>query len=135
MLNNMKEPIKPKIVAPVSYQATKLKTDVNINPQLDTLRNSSAIYNNSVDNNTASSRVALARKQANRMNINNQINSLYGNKENQENYNKVALEPNYDLKIGLVSLDSTDAYSSTNLILNDLFKNLSYSFNTMRKTM
>ena len=84
MLNNMKEPIKPKIVAPVSYQATKLKTNVNINPQLDTLRNSSAIYNNSVDNNTASSRVALARKQANRLNINNQINTLYGNKENQE---------------------------------------------------
>ena len=84
MLNNMKEPIKPKIVAPVSYQATKLKTNVNINPQLDTLRNSSAIYNNSVDNNTSSSRVALARKQANRLNINNQINTLYGNKENQE---------------------------------------------------
>ena len=84
MLNNMKAPIKPKIVAPVSYQATKLKTNVNINPQLDTLRNSSAIYNNSVDNNTASSRVALARKQANRLNINNQINTLYGNKENQE---------------------------------------------------
>ena len=84
MLNNMKTPIKPKIAAPVSYQATKLKTNVNINPQLDTLRNSSAIYNNSVDNNTASSRVALARKQANRLNINNQINTLYGNKENQE---------------------------------------------------
>lgn len=84
MLNNMKAPIKPKIVAPVSYQATKLKTNVNINPQLDTLRNSSAIYNNSVDNNTSSSRVALARKQANRLNINNQINTLYGNKENQE---------------------------------------------------
>lgn len=84
MLNNMKAPIKPKITAPVSYQATKLKTGVNINPQLDTLRNSSAIYNNSVDNNTSSSRVALARKQANRLNINNQINALYGNKENQE---------------------------------------------------
>ena len=84
MLNNMKAPIKPKITAPVSYQATKLKTSVNINPQLDTLRNSSAIYNNSVDNNTSSSRVALARKQANRLNINNQINALYGNKENQE---------------------------------------------------
>lgn len=84
MLNNMKAPVKPKIVAPVSYQATKLKTNVNINPQLDTLRNSSVIYNNSVDNNTASSRVALARKQANRLNINNQINALYGNKENQE---------------------------------------------------
>ena len=84
MLNNMKAPIKHKIPAPVSYQATKLKTNVNINPQLDTLRNSSAIYNNSVDNNTSSSRVALARKQANRLNINNQINALYGNKENQE---------------------------------------------------
>lgn len=84
MLKNMQAPIKPTIAAPVSYQQTKLKTNVNINPQLDTLRNSSAIYNNSVDNNTASSRVALARKQANRMNINNQINSLYGNKENQE---------------------------------------------------
>ena len=84
MLKNMQAPIKPTIAAPVSYQATKLKTNVNINPQLDTLRNSSAIYNNSVDNNTSSSRVALARKQANRLNINNQINSLYGNKENQE---------------------------------------------------
>lgn len=84
MLKNMQAPIKPTIAAPVSYQQTKLKTNVNINPQLDTLRNSSAIYNNSVDNNTASSRVALARKQANRMNINNQINALYGNKENQE---------------------------------------------------
>lgn len=84
MLKNMQAPIKPTIAAPVSYQQTKLKTNVNINPQLDTLRNSSAIYNNSVDNNTASSRVALARKQANRMNINNQINNLYGNKENQE---------------------------------------------------
>lgn len=84
MLNNMKAPIKPTIAAPASYQATKLKTNVNINPQLDTLRNSSAIYNNSVDNNTSSSRVALARKQANRLNINNQINALYGNKENQE---------------------------------------------------
>lgn len=84
MLKNMQAPIKPTIVVPASYQQTKLKTNVNINPQLDTLRNSSAIYNNSVDNNTASSRVALARKQANRMNINNQINTLYGNKENQE---------------------------------------------------
>ena len=84
MLKNMQAPIKPTIAAPVSYQQTKLKTNVNINPQLDTLRNSSAIYNNSVDNNTASSRVALARKQANRLNINNQINALYGNKENQE---------------------------------------------------
>lgn len=84
MLKNMQAPIKPTIAAPVSYQQTKLKTNVNINPQLDTLKNSSTIYNNSVDNNTASSRVALARKQANRMNINNQINSLYGNKENQE---------------------------------------------------
>ena len=84
MLKNMQAPIKPTIAAPVSYQQTKLKTNININPQLDTLRNSSAIYNNSVDNNTASSRVALARKQVNRMNINNQINSLYGNKENQE---------------------------------------------------
>lgn len=84
MLKNMQAPIKPTIVAPASYQQTKLKTNVNINPQLDTLRNSSAIYNNSVDNNTASSRVALARKQANRLNINNQINALHGNKENQE---------------------------------------------------
>lgn len=60
--------------------------------------------------------------------IDNKIaTTVFSNKENQENYNKVALEPNYDLKIGLVSLDSTDAYSSTNLILNDLFKNLSCS--------
>lgn len=53
--------------------------------------------------------------------------SVFNNNENESNEVKVSLEPNYDLKIGLASLDNTDVYKSTNLILNDLYKNISYS--------
>ena len=53
--------------------------------------------------------------------------TVFSNKDSNENNISVSLQPNYDLKIGLTSLDSTDVYASTNLILNDLYKSVSYS--------
>lgn len=84
MLNRMKNYKAPIITKPISQYATKLKTNVNINPQLDQYRNAEARYRNDVNNNTANSRVALARTQASRLNTLQGINALYGNKENEE---------------------------------------------------
>ena len=70
--------------APINFKATKLKTNININPQLDKMRESLASYERDIDNNTASSRVALARKQRGRINNMLQTNELYGEKENNE---------------------------------------------------
>lgn len=78
-LKNLKAPNQP-IAAP----AAKLKTYININPQLDRMRETIAEYERNVDNNTLSSRVALARKQNARLNSILQTNELYGAKENAE---------------------------------------------------
>lgn len=79
MLNTFKEP-----QAPIARQAIKLKTRINIEPQLDKMREILAEYERQVDNNTASSNVALARKNNFRLaNIMN-TNALYADKENKE---------------------------------------------------
>lgn len=78
-LKNLKSPNQP-IAAP----AAKLKTRININPQLDRMRETIAEYERNVDNNTLSSRVALARKQNARLAGILQTNELYGEKENKE---------------------------------------------------
>lgn len=70
--------------APIPQRATKLKTRININPQLDKMRESLAAYERAVDTNTASSRVALARKQRARLANVLSTNELYGDKENKE---------------------------------------------------
>lgn len=70
--------------APTPRQAAKLKTKININPQLDKMRESVAAYERDVNANTASSRVGLQRKQLARMAGILQTNELYGNKENME---------------------------------------------------
>lgn len=69
---------------PISAPAAKLKTKININPQLDRMRETIAEYERNVDNNTLSSRVALARKQNARLAGILQTNELYGEKENKE---------------------------------------------------
>lgn len=79
MLNKLKYNSQP-----IARQATKLKTRININPQLDKMRESLAAYERDVDTNTASSRVALARKQHARLANMLQTNELFDNKENIE---------------------------------------------------
>lgn len=70
--------------APVNLIPSKLKTSININPQLDTIRDQQQAYERQIDANTASSRVALGRKQLGRLNTIKLLNNLYGNKENIE---------------------------------------------------
>lgn len=78
-LNNMKYSS-----APIPIQAKKLKTRFNINPQLDKIREYLKATNIDIDANTASSRVALARKGIARTNALLQTNNLYATKENAE---------------------------------------------------
>ena len=78
-LNKMQAPSQP-----ISQTAAKLRTNYNINPQLDNLRETAARYEEAVNNNTASSRTALARNQQNRFATALNTNTLYGTKENEE---------------------------------------------------
>lgn len=78
-LNKMQAPPQP-----ISQTAAKLRTNYNINPQLDNLREIAARYEEAVNNNTASSRTALARNQQNRFATALNTNNLYGTKENEE---------------------------------------------------
>lgn len=70
--------------APVNLIPSKLKTSININPQLDTIRDQQQAYERQIDANTASSRVALGRKQLSRLNTIKLLNNIYTNKENTE---------------------------------------------------
>ena len=79
ILSKLKSPNQP-----ISVPAAKLKTKININPQLDKMRETIAEYERNVDNNTLSSRVALDRKQNARLAGILQTNELYGEKENKE---------------------------------------------------
>lgn len=78
-LNKMRTPSQP-----ISRESVKLKTNININPQLDKMRETVAAYERDIDANTASSRVSLARKQGARLTGSLETNKLYGQKENIE---------------------------------------------------
>lgn len=79
MLNNLEYSS-----APIPRIAPKLKTRININPQLDNMRESLAAYERNVANNTGSSQVALSRQQRARLANMLGINSIYADKENTE---------------------------------------------------
>ena len=70
--------------APVLKRAAKLKTNININPQLDRMREDAKEYERSINANTSSSRTALARNNRVRLATQMQANQLYGAKENAE---------------------------------------------------
>lgn len=79
MLNDLKSPRTPYIL-----QANKLKTNININPQLNELRRTVDKYNKFADRNTASSQVAYNRRLGNELSFLENYNQLYGQKENIE---------------------------------------------------
>lgn len=79
MLNSLKAP-----AAPVLNQAAKLKTTVNINPQLDTVDRGVQSAVRDSNENTASSNVAASRNMAAALYGVASKNQLYGNKENVE---------------------------------------------------
>lgn len=70
--------------APINLIPSKLKTSININPQLNAVRDQQQAYERQIDANTASSRVALGRKQLGRLNTIKLLNNIYANKENTE---------------------------------------------------
>lgn len=79
MLNSLKAP-----AAPVLNQAAKLKTTVDINPQLDTIDRGVQSAVRDSNENTASSNVATSRNMAASLYGVASKNQLYGNKENAE---------------------------------------------------
>lgn len=79
MLNSLQEP-----AAPILNQAAKLKTTVNINPQLDTIDQGVQSAVRDSNENTASSNVAASRNMAASLYGVASKNQLYGSKENAE---------------------------------------------------
>lgn len=79
MLNSLKAP-----AAPVLNQVAKLKTTVDINPQLDTIDRGVQSAVRDSNENTASSNVAASRNMAASLYGVASKNQLYGNKENAE---------------------------------------------------
>lgn len=75
---------KMKYYNMLPLRANKLKTNFNINPQLDNIRENVADFEEDTKNNTASSKVALSRRQRMRARGAQAINQLYGQKENIE---------------------------------------------------
>lgn len=69
---------------PYTENPVKLKTNYNINPQLDRIRESSQEAYRDIDANTASSSTALARKQRVRNQAQYAANEQWGLKENKE---------------------------------------------------
>lgn len=70
--------------APIPLSAQKLKTEINVNPQVDQIRENVAGQERLIADNTADSRVALARRQRARNFGTEQFQSLMGQKENME---------------------------------------------------
>lgn len=79
MLNDLE--YSPK---PITRRANKLKTKININPQIDAMRESLAEYRKHINDNTASSRTARALMNRGLLNYNEGFNNIYATKENQE---------------------------------------------------
>lgn len=79
MLNSLQEPI-----APAPAYAAKLKTTVNVAPQLNTVDSGVNRMISDTNDNTASSNVAASRNIATRLTGMANKNQIYGNKENAE---------------------------------------------------
>lgn len=74
----------PQTPAPQLVAPAKLKTTVNINPQLSDVRESELSQNNLIEGNTASSVASIARQQRVSNNSLSQRSRLRGEKENME---------------------------------------------------
>lgn len=121
--------------APIAVKAAKLKTRININPQLDKMRESLSEYERNIDNSTSSSRVALARKQQARLANTLQTNELYGNKENTEteliNKDKLNQQTVADANIREYNLWQEKKAAFNNAVLEKKAENDVSLFNTI----
>ena len=121
--------------APIAVKAAKLKTRININPQLDKMRESLSEYERNIDNSTSSSRVSLARKQQARLANTLQTNELYGNKENTEteliNKDKLNQQTVADANIREYNLWQEKKAAFNNAVLEKKAENDVSLFNTI----
>jgi hypothetical protein len=121
--------------APIAAKAAKLKTRININPQLDKMRESLSEYERNIDNSTSSSRVALARKQRARLANTLQTNELYSNKENTEteliNKDKLNQQTVADANIREYNLWQEKKAAFNNAVLEKKAENDVSLFNTI----
>lgn len=81
-LNSLEE--LPEITPFVPLGNTKLKTSYNIHPQLAKARKIANRLNRYVDRNTSSSQTAINRRRQNELDYLENVNTLYGQKENVE---------------------------------------------------
>lgn len=81
-VNQMQAPDEPD--RPIMNTAARLKTTVNVNPQIGAIRETMKRGLSDIDANTASSRTGLIRKQRARNLSTDTINQIYGSKENAE---------------------------------------------------
>lgn len=104
--------------APVQYQAANLKTDYNISPQVQEIRETQRNLSSATDRNTISSSAALARKQRIRNNATSDINKLRGDKENIEtqltNQNRLNQQEVYNKNVDLQNKYNSDLIDSQN---------------------
>lgn len=64
--------------------------------------------------------------------LDEKITQTVFNNANETTIDNVPLETNYNLKVALSNLDTTDAYATHNLILNDVFRNINPSLVKIR---
>lgn len=136
----------PMPIKPVQFQAAKLKTTHNINPDLANINEVTQMNLAEVGRNTASSNTSLARKQRIMNEARDARNKLYGQKENIEtqliNLDRRNRQDVYNRNIAAYNdwLDKTYVAKSNNLVekqrnLNNLISGIPMAVNTMLGTI
>lgn len=110
-INKMTSPPIPQLVAPA-----KLKTNINVNPQLSDIRETELSMNRNIQGNTASSVASLARQQRVSNASLSQRNKIRGEKENIETqlYNQDAMN-----RQG-VAVNNAQMINNRNMMANQL---------------
>ena len=136
----------PMPTKPVQFQAAKLKTTHNINPDLANINEVTQMNLAEVGRNTASSNTSIARKQRIMNEARDARNKLYGQKENIEtqliNLDRRNRQDVYNRNIAAYNdwLDKTYIAKSNNLVekqrnLNNLISGIPMAVNTMLGTI
>ena len=136
----------PMPTKPVQFQAAKLKTTHNINPDLANIDEVSQMNLAEVGRNTASSNTSIARKQRIMNEARDAKNKLYGQKENIEtqliNLDRRNRQDVYNRNIAAYNdwLDKTYVAKSNNLVekqrnLTNLISGIPMAVNTMLGTI
>ena len=136
----------PMPTKPVQFQAAKLKTTHNINPELANIDEVAQMNLAEVGRNTSSSSTSIARKQRIMNEARDTKNKLYGQKENIEtqliNLDRRNRQDVYNRNIAAHNdwLDKTYVAKSNNLVekqrnLNNLISGIPMAVNTMLGTI